>query len=494
MALRVFNTISGKKELLKTVEPGKIGMYVCGVTVYDLCHIGHARSVVVFDVIYRYLQYATYDVTYVRNFTDVDDKIIKRANEEGISTKELTERNIEAFYEDMDALGIARPTIEPRATEHVEEMVAHIEKLIEKGVAYNVDGDVYFSVNAFDGYGKLSGRNLDDLMAGARVEVDERKRNPLDFALWKATKPGEPFWTSPWGDGRPGWHIECSVMGQKYLGETLDIHGGGKDLVFPHHENEVAQAEALTGKPFVNYWLHNGFVNIDQEKMSKSLGNFFTIRDVLKAVHPEVLRFFLLSHHYRSPLDYTDTALRDARVAMDRLYGLVGRLEEVVAGCDQSVGVDTKKLSAEGVKVHEAVLAMFNKFETAMNDDFNTAKALGHMHKCARVVGSFLHEGFERDETTLALLCYVLTSFKKIGSVLGILEHPAVEYFSKQQAEVVAELEIDAAEIDVLVKQRIEARAAKDWALADEIRDKLVAMSIVLEDGPEGTTWKAKAD
>jgi len=324
MALRVYNTMTQKKEEFIPLHKGRIGMYACGVTVYDLCHIGHARSAMVFDVIYRYLQYKGYEVTYVRNFTDVDDKIIKRAQEAGVSTEEIAARYIQEFYIDMGALGMLKPTMEPKATEHIPEMIAQVERLLEKGLAYQVEGDVYYAVEKFPEYGKLSKRTLDEMQAGARVEVDERKRNPLDFALWKAAKPGEPSWASPWGKGRPGWHIECSAMSQRYLGDTLDIHGGGKDLIFPHHENEIAQAEGATGRPFVRFWLHNGFVNIAKEKMSKSLGNFLTIKEILKEYHPEVVRFFLLSRHYRSPVDFSSQGMEEARQNLARFYQVLG--------------------------------------------------------------------------------------------------------------------------------------------------------------------------
>jgi cysteinyl-tRNA synthetase len=304
MTIKIFNSLSNRKEDFVPLAPGKIGMYVCGVTVYDMCHVGHARAYVTADVLLRYLTYRGFDVLYVRNFTDVDDKIIKRASEVGDSTDALAERYIREFYTDMDALGVRRPRVEPRVTNHIPDIVRTVERLLARGHAYQVDGDVYFGVDSFPGYGRLSGRNLDDLKAGARVEVDDRKRNPLDFALWKSSKPGEPSWDSPWGPGRPGWHIECSTMSTKYLGETFDIHGGGKDLVFPHHENEIAQSEAATGKPFCRYFFHNGFVNIDKEKMSKSLGNFFTIREIHKAYDPEALRLFLLTTHYRSPVNF----------------------------------------------------------------------------------------------------------------------------------------------------------------------------------------------
>ncbi|GAB4246267.1 cysteine--tRNA ligase [Deferrisoma sp.] len=492
MGLKVYNTLTGRKELFEPLQPGRVGMYVCGVTVYDLCHVGHARSAVVFDVVYRYLRYSSFDVVYVRNFTDIDDKIIRRANEEGVSAAEIAERYIRAFYEDMDALGVLRPTHEPRATEHVDDMIAHIEGLIAKGHAYAVDGDVYFSVDSYPGYGRLSKRPLDEMVAGARVEVDPRKRNPLDFALWKAAKPGEPSWPSPWGEGRPGWHIECSVMSQKYLGPTIDIHGGGKDLVFPHHENEVAQAEALTGKPFVRYWLHNGFVNINQEKMSKSLGNFFTIRDVLKAVHPEVLRAFLLGHHYRSPLDYSDQALHDAAAGLDRLYGLLERADAVLRDREVPSQVPVAELGNGSRAVHEAVLGLFYQFEQAMNDDFNTAEALGHMHRCAREVGAFLHEGFDPQPHHLAVVRYAADSLRKVGAVLGILQDDPVAYREARRRGGAASLGIDPAWVEQKIAERAAARKARDWATADRIRDELADRGIVLEDGPEGTRWKVR--
>jgi cysteinyl-tRNA synthetase len=320
MELQLYNTLTRKKEPFVTLEPGKVKLYVCGITVYDYCHIGHARSAIVFDVIYRYLMHRGYEVTYVRNFTDIDDKIIRRANEEETDYRSIAERYIAAFYEDMDALDVLRPTLEPLATDHVAEMIEIVAILMKKGIAYQSGTDVYFKVENFAHYGKLSGRSLEDMIAGARVDVDEQKRNPLDFVLWKGSKPGEPTWVSPWGAGRPGWHIECSAMGAHYLGPSFDIHGGGKDLVFPHHENEIAQSEAAFEVPFVRYWLHNGFVNINNEKMSKSLGNFFTIRDILQTVHPETLRLFVLSKHYRSPVDFSDETVVEAERGLERLY------------------------------------------------------------------------------------------------------------------------------------------------------------------------------
>ena len=492
MSLKLFNTLADRKEGFEPLHAGRVGMYVCGVTVYDLCHIGHARSAVVFDVIWRYLRHCGYDVTYVRNFTDIDDKIIRRANEEGVSTKELAERYIAAFYQDMDALGIQRPTHEPRATDYVADMVAHVEKLVGLGRAYPVEGDVYFSVGAYAPYGKLSKRPLDELVSGARVEVDPRKRSPLDFALWKASKPGEPCWESPWGPGRPGWHIECTVMGQKLLGPTLDIHGGGKDLVFPHHENEIAQAEAATDAPFVRYWLHNGFVNINHEKMSKSLGNFFTIREVLKVVDPEVLRFFLLSHHYRSPVDYSDESLRDATAGLDRLYGLLQRLDEALVGRDAPARVPSSGLDAGAQAVFEGVQALARDFEQAMNDDFNTAEALGHVHRFARLVGNCLHEGVAPSAGSYAVLRHAAESLRKVGEVLGVFGRPPSEYFGAKRKTGVASLGLDAGAIEARIEERLAARKGKDFARADAIRKELLDQGVVLEDGPKGTTWKIK--
>ncbi|MBI5251675.1 MAG: cysteine--tRNA ligase, partial [Desulfomonile tiedjei] len=364
MGLKIYNTLTRKKESFETVVPRRVGMYVCGVTVYDYCHIGHARSAVLFDIIYRYLRYRGYEVTYVRNFTDVDDKIINRANELQINWKELAEKFIREFYVDMDALGVLRPTHEPKATEFIGQIQQLIARLIEGGYAYQAEGDVMFSVYSFGPYGKLSGKRTDELMSGARVEVDEKKRNPLDFALWKAAKPGEPSWDSPWGPGRPGWHIECSAMSMFHLGEQFDIHGGGADLAFPHHENEIAQSEAATGKPFAKYWVHNGFVNIRSEKMSKSLGNVLNIRDILKIVHPEVLRLFLLTSHYRSPLDYSESFIREEAAALERLYAAMTGLDELM-----NAGGSLAELPEELSGITE-------KFAEAMDDDFNTPKGL----------------------------------------------------------------------------------------------------------------------
>jgi cysteinyl-tRNA synthetase len=345
MALRIYNTLSAAKEEFVPLQPGKVSMYVCGVTVYDNCHIGHARANVAFDVVYRYLRHSGYDVTYVRNYTDIDDKIINRANKEGVPFNVISERYIQSFDEDMARLGLALPTHQPKATEFVEEIIALVQTLVDRGAAYAVDGDVYFCVEKFPGYLKLSKRNLEEMQAGARIDVDERKHHPMDFALWKSAKPGEPFWSSPWGNGRPGWHIECSAMSMKLLGDTFDIHGGGKDLVFPHHENEIAQSEAASGQPFVRYWMHNGFVNINAEKMSKSLGNFFTIREVLDRYDSEVLRFFLLSAHYRSPIDFSDQNLADAEAGLDRIYSALALLHEALQETATASAADSAPLA-----------------------------------------------------------------------------------------------------------------------------------------------------
>jgi cysteinyl-tRNA synthetase len=484
MALRVYNTMTQKKEEFIPLQKGRVGMYACGVTVYDLCHIGHARSAVVFDVIYRYLRYKGYEVTYVRNFTDVDDKIINRAQQEGVSTEEIAARYIKEFYIDMGALGMLPPTVEPKATEHIAEMIALVQQLMEKGHAYEVEGDVYYAVESFPEYGKLSKRSLDEMQAGARVEVDERKKNPLDFALWKAAKPGEPSWQSPWGQGRPGWHIECSAMSQRYLGETLDIHGGGKDLIFPHHENEIAQAEGATDKPFVRFWLHNGFINIAKEKMSKSLGNFLTIKEILKDHHPEVVRLFLLSRHYRSPIDYSSQGMEEARQNLERFY-------QTLAGIDEALGNTTGKqkgkASPEETAARKNVDAFTQRWEEAMDDDFNTAAALAPLFELSRdlnrvlqgpsaQVREILHQGKE--------------AFAKAGKVLGIFQQDPSVFLAQEQQRKAQRLTITSDEIEKLIKERDQARSKKDWKRADEIRDQLASQGIILEDTPQGTVWR----
>jgi len=483
MALRVYNTLSGTKEEFIPLVPGKVSMYVCGVTVYDHCHIGHARANVVFDMIYRYLRHVGYDVTYVRNYTDVDDKIINRANQEGVPYNVISERFIAEFDRDMAALGLDLPTHQPKATEHIAEMIEIISRLIDKGYAYAADGDVYFCVEKFAPYLRLSKRNLDEMQAGARIEVGEKKRHPMDFALWKGSKPGEPFWESPWGKGRPGWHIECSAMSMKYLGETFDIHGGGKDLVFPHHENEIAQSEAANGKPFARYWIHNGFVNINAEKMSKSLGNFFTIKEVLEKYDAEVLRFFLLSAHYRSPIDFSDQNLREAEAGLERIYA-------TLAGIDQELAKGTGETAGEGDhELAEKVATLAERFREAMDDDFNTAQALGFVFDLIRSANRVLAEGEKVNRT---LLAQARDRIREVGVVLGIFTSEPRAFAERLKNRKAAQLPISAPEIERLIAERIAARAARDFRRADEIRDNLAALGIMLLDTPQGTTWKVK--
>jgi len=481
MTLSVFNTMGSRKEPFEPLVPGKVRMYVCGVTVYDLCHIGHARANVAFDIIVRYLRYAGYEVTYVRNFTDIDDKIIRKANQEGIPFAEVTKKYIDAFYEDFDRLGLLRPDAEPKATEHIPEIVALVARLVERGKAYEVGGDVYYSVKGFPGYGKLSGKNVEDLLSGARVDVDERKNDPLDFALWKASKPGEPAWDSPWGPGRPGWHIECSAMSMKHLGETFDIHGGGKDLVFPHHENEIAQSEAATGKPFARYWLHNGFVNIDNEKMSKSLGNVFTLRDILRKVRPEALRFFFASSHYRSPIDYSDRSLAEAKAGLDRLY----RVKEKAEACRAAGAAPLPPPEGE---VAAPLLSAPARFGEAMDDDFNTAAALGHLFDAVRALNRLApaEPAAEREKAGRFLAGYDLLA--PMFDVLGLLRDPSAEHFQSAGADG----RMPEGEILDRIEARRAARAGKRYADADRIRKELEASGVLLEDGKGGTTWKYK--
>jgi cysteinyl-tRNA synthetase len=462
-------------------------MYVCGVTVYDFSHIGHARAAIVFDVIFRYLKHKGYEVTYVRNYTDVDDKIINKANKEGVDAKTIAERYITEYDHDMDALNVAKPSFTPRATEHIAGMVSMIERLIENGYGYEIEGDVYYEVKKFKSYGKLSGKNIEDLESGARVEVDDRKRDPLDFALWKSSKPGEPAWDCPWGMGRPGWHIECSVMSQRFLGETFDIHGGGADLIFPHHENEIAQAEGATGNPFVRYWIHNGFVNINQEKMSKSLGNIFTIREILEHYHPEAVRLFLLSHHYRSPVDFSDQNLKEAQTGLDRLYALLKDFKEMQHR-------DVPSSSPEEKTIEDLITSLPEAFNTAMDDDFNTASALGVIHRTTRDLNRLLAEVKKDDKKGLSssLLEKGLTTFTTVGNVLGILTTDPVDYFKEKQKAGMQDVTLSEEEIRNYIAQRKEARAQKDWKGADQIRDELLNKGIVLEDSPQGTTWKVK--
>ncbi|MBU1208553.1 MAG: cysteine--tRNA ligase [Proteobacteria bacterium] len=492
MSLRIYNSLTKRKEEFVPLQEGKVKMYVCGVTVYDRCHIGHARAAVVFDVIFRFLRYRGYEVTYVRNYTDVDDKIIKRANQEGLSCQEIAKRYIQEYEEDMEALGLERPTHEPRATENIPQIIDLVKKLVENGFAYSVDGDVYYSVEKFSSYGKLSGRDLDEMRAGARVEVDERKNNPLDFALWKSSKPGEPAWDSPWGRGRPGWHIECSAMSQRYLGESFDIHGGGKDLIFPHHENEIAQSEAATGKPFVRFWVHNGFVNIDREKMSKSLGNILALRDLLQDHHPEVLRLFLLSNHYRSPVDFSWQNLTEARASLDRFYYALQEIEDFLTQKGESRPATTPEPPQGAAReLGEKISHAKGKFLEALEDDFNTALALGYLHDLNRILNRALGEKtFRQAPAAAALLAAGKNFLLESGKVLGFFQNAPVDYFASQRRKFLKSKGLREEEIIELIAKRVAARQAKDWALADEIRARAGDLGIILEDGPKGTSWK----
>ena len=457
--LHLYNTLTQQKEEFTPIDVGKIRMYVCGVTTYDYCHLGHGRMLVVFDVIVRFLRFCGFDVTYVRNITDIDDKIINRANELGIRFEELSEKFITIMHEDEQALNILPPDIEPRATKHIQEILDMVGTLLEKGFAYAaVNGDVYFSVNKFSNYAKLSKRNLDEMLAGARVEVDEAKEDARDFALWKAAKEGEPGWDSPWGFGRPGWHIECSAMSTKCLGDTFDIHGGGSDLIFPHHENEIAQSECATGNDFARYWMHNGPLRIDDEKMSKSLGNFFTIREVLEKYSPEVIRYFLISSHYRSGINYSEDNLSQAQAALERFYNALK-------------GIDAGAVAPTADTVYE------KSFRAAMEDDFNTPEAIGALFDLAREINRLKQD----DADAAAGLSALLIS---LGSVLGVLQLPADE-FLRQGSE-----NIDTVYIEELITRRNIARAEKDWAMADQIRDELQVLNVILEDKDGVTSWR----
>ena len=469
--LHIQNTLSGKKELFTPIHPGKVNMYVCGMTVYDFCHIGHARVLVVFDVITRYLRkiYGAENVTYVRNITDIDDKIIARAIENGEDISSLTNRFIEAMHEDADALGVKRPDIEPRATEHIDEILAMIQTLIDKGMAYHADnGDVYYQVSQFETYGKLAKKNLDELQSGSRVEVVQAKRDPMDFVLWKMAKPDEPSWDSPWGKGRPGWHIECSAMSVKCLGDHFDIHGGGLDLKFPHHENEIAQSEGCTGHKFVNYWIHNGFVRVDDEKMSKSLGNFFIIRDVLKSYAPEVIRYFILNSHYMSPLNYSDENLDKAKASLTTLY-------QALLDIDDSDIAERDKGSLSEKNDYE------QRFFQAMDDDFNTPMAIS-------VLFDMSHELNRLKNSDMQQAKVLAVQLKQLAELLGLLENNAQQFLQGSTAE--GGLSDD--EINSLIEQRVTAKQDKNWSECDRIRDVLDAEDILLEDTAEGTRWRRK--
>ncbi len=466
------------------LRPGRVGMYVCGVTVYDFCHLGHARGAVVFDVIRRYLEHAGYEVKFVKNFTDIDDKIIARAREGGEDPLALAERFILEYQRDMKALGVRPADVEPRATEHIGDIVALVGDLVTRGAAYVVEGDVYFRVKAFPAYGSLSGRSTEDMLAGARVEVDERKENPLDFALWKSSKPGEPWWESPWGRGRPGWHIECSAMSASHLGNPFDIHGGGMDLVFPHHENEIAQSEAASEKAFVRYWMHNGFVNVNREKMSKSLGNFFTIREILGRYDAEAIRLFLLSTHYRNPIDFSDQSLDEATRTLDRFYHLLGEL-----GALGAAGDDVPAGGSGGKEAAEAVATLPERFRRAMDDDFNTAEAIGEVFKTSRALSGALARGSAGAPEAGGFL----RALAGISGVLGVFDSTPEDWSARLGAfEERARSGADTEWIEARVAEREEARRSRDWGRADALRDELAARGVSLEDTAEGTVWRLK--
>lgn len=458
--MKIFNSMSRRKEELVPLREGHVGIYACGPTVYDYFHIGNARPFVVFDVLRRYLEYKGYEVTFVQNFTDIDDKMIRRANEEGITVKELGERFIAEYFKDAQALGVRAATIHPKATEHIPQIISIVERLIENGHAYQVGGDVYYDVKSFPGYGKLSGQNLEDLNAGARVEVDDIKKNPADFAVWKGEKPGEPSWDSPWGKGRPGWHIECSAMSSTYLGETFDIHCGGQDLLFPHHENEVAQSEGCFCKPFVKYWMHNGFLNVDNQKMSKSLGNFFTVRDILNEFEAEDVRMFLLSAHYRSPLNFSRDMIQQAHASLARLYTGRDKLLFLLEHAKE------KEQTAEEAALLEALAGYQRKFDEAMDDDLNTAEAMGALFEVVYLINTKLTEEMSR-QTVQA----VLSGLTGLCDVLGLL--------MKKPDELPAD-------VSALLQKRADARKARDWAASDALRDEMKALGYAVEDTAQG--------
>ena len=464
MSIQIFNSLTRQKEPFVPLEEGKVKMYVCGPTVYNYIHIGNSRPVIVYDTVRRYFQYAGYDVKFVSNFTDVDDKIIKAANELGEEVFELTERFITAYFEDITALGCKKADAHPRVTEHMDDIIEFIKVLIDKGYAYESQGDVYYRTRKFDGYGKLSHQSIDDLQVGARIEVGEKKEDPLDFALWKAAKPGEIFWASPWGDGRPGWHIECSVMAREHLGDTIDIHAGGQDLTFPHHENEIAQSEAHNDKTFANYWMHNGYINIDNEKMSKSLGNFVLVNDIRKQIDPQVLRFFMLSVHYRHPINFAQDLVESAKNGLERIRTAYANVQHRLTA--------TANLAEEKEAWLTQVAEQKTLFEEAMNDDFNTANAVSVLFELARLANVYLQEANTSEEVLRAFL----NTMDAISEVLGI--------------KLAKEVELLDEEIEALLAERVEARKNRDFARSDEIRDHLLSLNIILEDTRQGTRWK----
>jgi len=488
MTVMIYNTLNNRKEEFSPRSPGKVDMYVCGPTTYNLIHLGNARPLIVFDTVRRYFEYSGFKVTFVQNFTDIDDKIINRAGEEGADPLALAAKYIKEYYKDAGALGVRPATIHPKVSEHLAEIIEMIRGILNNGYAYVVDGDVYFSVSKFTGYGRLSGRKLEDMQAGARIDVDERKQHPMDFALWKAAKPGEPAWDSPWGQGRPGWHIECSAMAAKYLGMGFDIHGGGFDLIFPHHENEIAQAEACTGcGPFARYWMHNGFITVNEEKMSKSLGNFFTVREILAKYDPEVIRFYMLSTHYRSPLDFDDTKLDMNKKSLTRLHNALDNIEAMLDSV--AFGESNVSLEAPTADLNRAIVKAEDDFRAAMDDDFNTALAIASLFDLARETNSFGKAVTEYAGKPVPV--YVKDALEqaravvyRLGEVLGLFERrgPA----GQDESGMVEKL------MGLLIEIRQEARAKKDWAVADAIRNKLGEIGIILEDTPQGIRWKKK--
>ncbi|MDV5106988.1 cysteine--tRNA ligase [Clostridium perfringens] len=463
--MKVYNTLNKKKEEFIPLTPGEVKMYVCGPTVYNFFHIGNGRTFIVFDTIRRYFEYRGFKVDFVQNFTDIDDKMIKKANEEGTTVKKIGDTYIKEYYQDADALNIERATVNPRATEFIGEIIKFVKGLVDKGYAYEVDGDVYFSTKKFEGYGKLSGQNIEDLQSGARISVDERKKDPMDFAIWKAQKPGEPTWNSPWGMGRPGWHIECSCMAKKLLGETIDIHAGGSDLKFPHHENEIAQSEALTGEPFARYWLHSAFVNVNNEKMSKSLNNFFTAREILERYDADVIRFLMLSTHYRQQLNFSEDLLESAKASVERIYNAIGNLENLI---DE---VSREEMNEEEKAYLESLNKYKEKYIEKMDDDFNTADAITAIFDLIKDTNTNI-----TIDSSKELAQKALELIRELGAPLGM--------FQKSTKGNLEE------EIEALIAKRQQARKDRDFALADKIRDELKDRGIVLEDTPQGVRWK----
>lgn len=463
--MRIYNTLTRQKEEFIPIIPGEVKMYVCGPTVYNFFHIGNGRTFIIFDTIRRYFEYRGYKVTFIQNFTDIDDKMINKANDEGITVKELGDKYIKEYYQDADALQIERATVNPRATEYIQDIIKFVEELIEAGFAYEVDGDVYYSTKKFSNYGKLVGQNLEDLQAGARISIDERKADPMDFAVWKAQKPGEPAWESPWGPGRPGWHIECSCMAKKILGDTIDIHAGGMDLKFPHHENEIAQSEAVTGKPFAHYWIHSAFVNVDNKKMSKSLNNFFTAREILQEYDADAVRFLMLSGHYRIQINFTKELLDSAKSSIERLYNCINNLENLKSEVKNKTMNDNEKDYLEALDQYR------QRFIEKMDDDFNTADAISILFDLAKDINNNINidSSVEVCEKAESLI-------RELGNPLGIL-----------QSHIEKDLE---SEIQELIDKRQQARKDRDFALADKIRDDLKARNIILEDTPQGVRWK----